>query len=975
MIPENLKIGDERLAICLGGIKEAVKGFWDPPLLQNYTRHGPDHSERIVTVLGDLLEGHSHRLNDYERFILLASVYLHDIGMQSPRHAGLPKKSEYSLEDMEIIRKNHNEATAKIIIESISPGSDISLGLEGCKVLANYVVSVCRYHRSLDLEELKDTYVGGKDVKLPLLAALLRLGDELDADYRRVNMEVLKMRDIPAESKYHWWAHHYVQSVSIKNGTVELYFRYPEEYKDSDIIEALRQKVVESVQKQYFEVYDILDGYGIRLYRDVKIAEEEYLPAGLELVPTDLMEYIDENVLKLVEQSEELSRTTGVTFYLDGVPYSDDAEVVKCIGRITELFGLEKTREALGEIERCRTLMMGPKDRMTFSLVAGNCYYILGNLIKAENYYDELLKISERVKLLAIYKKEILTAKANALGNIGLIYIAKGELDQALKCIEEALKVHKEIGHRQGEAAALGNIGLIYRDKGEPDQALKYIGEALKIDKVIGDRQGEARQLGNVGLIYQAKGKLYKALKYIEEALKVHKEVGYRQGEANSLGNIGLIYRDKGELNLALKYLEEALKIDKEIGYRQGEIGDLGNIGLIYQNKGELDHALKYLEKALKIGKEIGYRKGEANQLGNIGLIYHHRGELDQALKYYQEVLKIDKEIGYRQGETTALGNIGLVYRAKGETDQALKYLEDALEIEKDMGHRQGEANILGNIGLIYMDKGDLDRALKYLEEALKVHKEVGYRQGKANALGNIGLIYHHKGDLDQALKYYQEVLKVHKEVGYRQGEANQLGNIGLIYMDKGDLDRALKYLERAQKIEKELGHRQGEATALGNIGLIYRDKGELDQALKCLKDALEIFKISAPQYAVKTLNNISNIYFEQRDYEKGFEYLGRGVSSSTSLEQINNVLFNIWQKVKEMINKNDWENLEKVNCTYTTGVITDETWVNFFKAIHEYAIYKEKCDDFHRKIYEDARNQLNNEFRKLLNELLEVKR
>jgi hypothetical protein len=62
-------------------------------------------------------------------------------------------------------------------------------------------------------------------VKLPLLAALLRLGDELDADYRRVNMEVLKMRDIPPESKYHWWAHHYVQSVSIKNGTVELYFK------------------------------------------------------------------------------------------------------------------------------------------------------------------------------------------------------------------------------------------------------------------------------------------------------------------------------------------------------------------------------------------------------------------------------------------------------------------------------------------------------------------------------------------------------------------------------------------------------------------------------------------------------------------------------------------------------------------------------------------------------------------------------
>ena len=380
MIPENLKISDVSLTTCLGSIREAAKKFWDPPLLQNYTRHGPDHSDRIVAVFGGLLEDHSERLNDYERFILLASAYLHDIGMQSPKHAGLPEKSDYTLEDLEIVRKNHNEASAKIIIESITPGSGISLGLEGCKELANYVASVCRYHRSLDLGELKDRSVGGRDVRLPLLAALLRLGDELDADYRRVNMEVLNMRNIPPESKYHWWAHHYVQSVSIRKGIVELYFRFPEEYKDSDIIKALRKKVVESVQKQYQEVYYILDGYGIRLYRDVKVADDEYLPAGLEPVPPDLMKYIDENVLKLMDRSEELSRKTGVTFWMDGVPYSDDSEVVKCIGRITELFGLEKTSDAIREIERCRILMMGLKERMTFSLVAGNCYYILGYL-------------------------------------------------------------------------------------------------------------------------------------------------------------------------------------------------------------------------------------------------------------------------------------------------------------------------------------------------------------------------------------------------------------------------------------------------------------------------------------------------------------------------------------------------------------------------------------------------------------------
>jgi len=67
----------------------------------------------------------------------------------------------------------------------------------------------------------------------------------------------------------------------------------------------------------------------------------------------------------------------------------------------------------------------------------------------------------------------------------------------------------------------LGNIGLIYRAKGDLDQALKYHQDALKIDKEIGYRQGEANQLGNIGLIYSAKGDLDQALEYLRDALAV----------------------------------------------------------------------------------------------------------------------------------------------------------------------------------------------------------------------------------------------------------------------------------------------------------------------------------------------------------------------------------------------------------------------------------------------------------------------
>ncbi|MCG8330262.1 MAG: tetratricopeptide repeat protein, partial [Chitinophagales bacterium] len=193
---------------------------------------------------------------------------------------------------------------------------------------------------------------------------------------------------------------------------------------------------------------------------------------------------------------------------------------------------------------------------------------------------------------------------------------------EALVYYREALKFAKRLKDTDYESAALGNIGLIYRIKGELEEALKYHKEALVLHKKIGYLQGEANQLGNIGLIYSAKGELEEALKYHKEALQIDRQIGYLQGEANQLGNIGLIYSAKGELEEALKYHKEALVLNKKVGYLQGEATQLGNIGLIYSDKGELEEALKYHKEALQIDRQIGYLQGEANQLGNIGLIY-----------------------------------------------------------------------------------------------------------------------------------------------------------------------------------------------------------------------------------------------------------------------------------------------------------------------------------------------------------------
>jgi tetratricopeptide (TPR) repeat protein len=740
-LPEPLKIDGHNLS-WLDSIEQRVETFWDRPLLQHYTNHGIDHSQRIIKALGALLEDFPDLLNQHERFILLASIYLHDIGMQSPPHAGLPKKAEYTFEEMEKIREVHNESSAQMIKESIASGPECPLGLENCKDYAKYIAEVSRYHRVLDLTKLDDTAIGFEPVRLQLLAALLRLGDALDADYRRVNMDFLSLREIPVESKYHWWCHHYVQSVLIQKGHIELYFRIPEKYENSKVIVVIEKRIKESVSEALSNVYDILDGHGMRLYPNVEIRSVEFLPEGsLQAIPDDLCEFIEVHVLKTVERSEKESARTGLVWYADGVPFSDDADVVTCLSEVFGLVEEERYMDAAEKIERCRLLTMAPRDRMIFSITTGHCYSTLGKFVEAERCYKDALSISERQDLQHVYEKDTAQIRGTALESIGRIFWAKGDLDQALKYLEDALEIDRQIGYKQGEANALGNIGIISRDKGDRDQALKYLEDALEIHKQIGCKQGEANQLGNIGFIFSIKGDLDQALKYLEDALEIDRQIGCKQREADDLGSISIIFRDKGDLDQALKYLEDALEIDRQIGYKQGEANAIGNIGLLFRAKGDRDQALKYHKDALEIHRQIGYKQGEAIDLGNIGLLYSDKGDLDQALKYHKDALDIDREIGYKQGEANQLGSIGFICGNKGDLDQALKYHKDALDIDRQIGYKQGEANQLGNMGLIYSDKGDLDQALKYLEDALEILTRFGLTYGRQiieNAIRNI---------------------------------------------------------------------------------------------------------------------------------------------------------------------------------------------------------------------------------------------
>ncbi len=218
---------DQRRA--LENVRDAAARIWARPLHRTFTDHTPDHSGRIIALLDGLTAGMmatDKRLSPTEVWVLLAAAYLHDIGMQNEKFAG---------GDLDEIRDQHHEQTAEMIYAVFeAPASAFAIPLARDPAMVEAVALVAKGHRRVDLAapEYEPLVHGSETLRPRLLAALLRFGDELDIDHRRVDMEQIKLLALPTESLLHWWKCHYVGGVSIVDEYIRIAYRFPQDRPD-----------------------------------------------------------------------------------------------------------------------------------------------------------------------------------------------------------------------------------------------------------------------------------------------------------------------------------------------------------------------------------------------------------------------------------------------------------------------------------------------------------------------------------------------------------------------------------------------------------------------------------------------------------------------------------------------------------------------------------------------------------------------
>ena len=197
--------------------------------------------------------------------------------------------------------------------------------------------------------------------------------------------------------------------------------------------------------------------------------------------------------------------------------------------------------------------------------------------------------------------------RAKALSGSGMLAQLQCEYPAAVRRLEGALRLYRELGDRHGVAGVLQALGCVAREQSRYARATELHAESLGEFEALGDRWGMANAHGYLGFVAWLQGDFAGAADECTQALAAFTELGDREGIAGELLSLGVVALYRGEHAAAAEQLEQSRAMSAEVGFREGVAWALHELGVLALHRGRTD-AEPLLRRALEIHRDLGDR-------------------------------------------------------------------------------------------------------------------------------------------------------------------------------------------------------------------------------------------------------------------------------------------------------------------------------------------------------------------------------
>jgi DNA-binding SARP family transcriptional activator len=222
--------------------------------------------------------------------------------------------------------------------------------------------------------------------------------------------------------------------------------------------------------------------------------------------------------------------------------------------------------------------------------------------------------------------------RAKALLGSGRLALLQCDYQPAVRRLEAALRLYRELGDAPGAASTLQVLGSVAREQGRYARAMQLHGESLSIAEAADDRWAVASAHGYLGFVSWLQADFERAAGEYTVALRMFRELGDVEGIAWSLLSLGTVARHQGAREQAAMLLQESRSLAERIGFREGIAWSLEQLGLLAADRGD-PAAAALLRNSLEIHHDLGDRWRTCSVLEDLATIALAQGSAQQAAR------------------------------------------------------------------------------------------------------------------------------------------------------------------------------------------------------------------------------------------------------------------------------------------------------------------------------------------------------
>jgi len=410
-----------------------------------------------------------------------------------------------------------------------------------------------------------------------------------------------------------------------------------------------------------------------------------------------------------------------------------------------------------------------------------------GDLSAAEHLYQETLAIQPK--------------HPEANHNIGVVFVAKNELDKALEFFKFALdnspnvslfwasyidvliklerigesktlvKAVKQAGISCDKIEALSQrLDVEHQDPGlKESQDLNELVDHQKFDDAIKLCHTLMETYPSSAVLNVTLGKCHFELEQIEPAINSYqKAIEIKPECAEAYFNMGMILKEKGELEAAIENYQKVIKIDPN------SAAAYNNVGVVLRDTGDQYGAIDNFKQAIIIDPNC------AEIYNNMGNALSDNCDHEAAINNYHQAIRIKPDYA------DAYANLGFLQRNSGDLEAAIKSFKKALDINPNyiVSHF--------NMGMALRDKGDHDGAIQSYNRAIAIDPNC------AEAYNNIGNIHRNAGKQDVAIESFQKAIQINPIYSAAHH------NLGISLERQGKTSAAIESFKLAMKLDPE---------------------------------------------------------------------------------------------------------------------------------------------------------------------------